>query len=635
MPVRSIRKPLVCGLVFLFFYAGPADADPPPLVLPVTAIPHLVTALDRLNMTPRDLGFDKDAAEPHIALKHVRDMLNDPLQLPRMADTIGAAVAEESTSALWPLTRLLLETNTAVTAIHDSPDIPGEIHFLPAVTQLCAAAQTAAGLLCSAFEGVPMEDKAYAVASLFGGAYFLDDHPEFSARLTAAGIPSQTVARVREQMIAIDPEPAAMQYLAVVETVRLDLLISAAEHLDGALAALVHETENRQIDWPALPVSVETPAGIILIGTTNADHYAESALLIVDPGGDDVYTGSAGSANGLLGAAISLVLDIGGNDAYEGEGLLGPGAAVFGISLIHDSGGNDLYRAAYAGQACAAFGVAVLDDRGGDDIYRAQAVAQGAADTGVGILRDRGGNDLYELGLTGQGFAGVRGVGLLIDDSGNDSYLAGGIRTDYDRNDDRSLSLAQGFAIGMRPYAGGGVAALVDRRGNDIYEAEVYAQGVSYWYSAGFLLDMAGNDAYRLHQYGQGSGIHLSLGLLADAAGHDVYSGGILCQGSAHDFAVGMLVDREGSDTYTADYFSQGRAINTALALLIDLSGNDAYFARQNDRCQGIGHDGGYRECGSVSLLLDLSGDDRYSCGATNNAGLVRPEYGIVYDAEP
>ena len=50
----------------------------------------------------------------------------------------------------------------------------------------------------------------------------------------------------------------------------------------------------------------------------------------------------------------------------------------------------------------------------------------------------------------------------------------------------------------------------------------MYGQGVSYWYSAGFLLDSAGNDTYRVHQYGQGSGIHLSLGLLADGAGDEL-----------------------------------------------------------------------------------------------------------------
>jgi len=248
------------------------------------------------------------------------------------------------------------------------------------------------------------------------------------------------------------------------------------------------------------------------------------------------------------------------------------------------------------------------------------------------LLRDQAGDDRYEVGAYGQGFSGVRGWGLLFDRGGHDVYLAGNRIQDFERDEPRFFSFAQGFSIGMRPHAGGGVAALVDLAGNDTYLGDIYAQGVSYYYAAGFLLDGAGNDRYDLHQYGQGCGIHLSLGLLADADGQDTYTGAILAQGAAHDYAVGMLFDHAGHDQYTADHHAQGRALNNAFALLVDRAGDDRYFGRDRQGTQGIGNEGGFRDYGSLALLVDLAGDDTYSGGFSNRAVTLRPLYGVVYD---
>jgi hypothetical protein len=235
--------------------------------------------------------------------------------------------------------------------------------------------------------------------------------------------------------------------------------------------------------------------------------------------------------------------------------------------VVVDAQGDDTWRATFAGQGAGLFGVGWVEEGGGDDDYEARALAQGAAVLGVGALMDRGGNDVYDVGLQGQAFSGLFGLGVLADDAGNDRYLAGGREPDHERNQDRYLSLAQGFSIGLRPFAGGGVAALIDRGGNDTYVADVYGQGASYYYSAGYLLDGGGNDTYTVYQYGQGAGIHLSLGLLVDEDGHDAYSGGILVQGVAHDFAVGGLIDRGGRDTYLADHDAQGHGMNSALGV--------------------------------------------------------------------
>jgi hypothetical protein len=229
----------------------------------------------------------------------------------------------------------------------------------------------------------------------------------------------------------------------------------------------------------------------------------------------------------------------------------------------------------------------------------------------------------------------VRGAGWLIDRAGHDRYLAGNRERDWGRHADRFLSLAQAFSIGLRPFAGGGFAALVDLGGNDTYVADVYGQGVSYWYSAAFLIDADGNDTYRMFHYGQGSGIHLSLGLLSDEAGDDSYTGSILAQGNAHDYAVGLLIDRAGNDTYTADSYSQGRGLYNALGVLIEGGGDDVYSARHTNECQGLGHDGGPREYGSLGLLLDEGGHDEYACGAAGACATLRPWYGVVWDGDP
>ena len=81
-----------------------------------------------------------------------------------------------------------------------------------------------------------------------------------------------------------------------------------------------------------------------------------------------------------------------------------------------------------------------------------------------------------------------------MDATGNDRYLSGGRLPNFDNHDRRFNCFAQGFAMGMRPFAGGGVAALVDMAGSDTYQADVFGQGAAYWYGAGLLLDRMGDD---------------------------------------------------------------------------------------------------------------------------------------------
>jgi hypothetical protein len=244
-----------------------------------------------------------------------------------------------------------------------------------------------------------------------------------------------------------------------------------------------------------------------------------------------------------------------------------------------------------------------------------------------------GGDTVYRAAEKAQGFGGVAGYGLLRDLAGDDSYFAGG-KYPCSWTPGQNFSLSQGFGFGMRPFAGGGIGVLCDLDGNDRYEAGVYGQGASYWYSVGLLLDREGNDTYKAFQYCQGAGIHLSSGALIDWSGNDTYTAHAICQGAAHDYSVGMLIDRTGNDGYTGDSTAQGAAIHNSFAMLLDRCGDDRYVGTDLKQSQASGHDGGRREYGSIAMLLDLGGKDFYSQGWKNNSSWTKPFYGVGMDCE-
>lgn len=592
-------------------------------------------ALLALNLTPADLAFKKDVGEPLWALQRVRRLMEHPLGVAAWGDEVTAAAAGPRAALLtaigeWLETPPVMPAARQVAAWSCDDDRLAPA-FAAALTAVVAELQVAQTLVAQATTNSAAGERGYAAAAFFSGLFLVDDHPDLRPLLVGAGMSETVIDSALADGEALDGSPAATRGLAVATALGVRELLVAAERLAAALDGLALAARATSM-WSASPIHLETPAGAVIVGTPGADVYTSAAVLIVDPAGDDGYYGAAGVANGLLGHPVAVILDVSGDDRYRATDLLAPGSALFGLALLRDEAGQDVHDAAFVGGAGAVYGLAWVEDRAGDDVYRAHAFAQGAALVGVGVLWDGAGRDRYDLGFCGQGYAGMRAVGLLIDREGNDGYAAGGRRTDYDRNLGRHLSLAQGASFGMRPVAGGGLGALVDLAGNDHYVADVYGQGVGYWYAAGMLLDRVGEDSYHLFQYGQGSGIHLSLGLLADGGGRDVYTGFILCQGSAHDYAVGMLVDRDGDDMYTGDHHVQGRALNNAFALLLDGSGDDAYFARQPELAQGAGDAGADREYGSLSLLLDGGGRDRYSVNVADGQSLERPDYGMVQD---
>jgi hypothetical protein len=603
---------------------------------------HLRRALARLNMTERDLGFEKDVGKPLWALSWIRETLRTPLLLPQTADRILKATGTNAPQDVWRLAGELLEAGPGPATAFAAPVRSGESVAVPApvdpilagcLREFAADAIQVESMLARAWGGLSSTQMSYAAAACLAGAFNAEDHPAVRPLLVQAGIAPEDIDSIIQASAALDPIPGASNSMVIAMTIQMADLLAAGKRFCDAVTHLACQAAEVQA-WPLAPIGFDTPAGRIVVGSRGDDLHTNAALVILDPAGDDRWEGAAGTANGLQKRSLGAIVDLAGRDRYAGRGILSPGSALFGVTVIMDGGGDDVYQADYTGQGAAVFGVAWLEDAEGADTYRGGGLAQGAAVAGLGVLLDRGGDDIYGVGLCGQAYAGCRGAAFLIDNGGNDRYLAGGREPDWERLEDRFVSLAQGCAMGDRPVAGGGVAALVDWGGNDTYTADVYGQGVGYWYAAGFLLDMGGNDTYYTYQYGQGAGIHLSAGLLFDGAGNDLYAGHALLQGNAHDYSVGMLLDHGGNDTYLGESSAQGRALFNSFALLVESSGDDVYLAGEPEVCQGIGHDGGPREYGSLGVLMDLAGQDRYSCGATNGGVLQRPWYGVVYDVD-
>lgn len=388
----------------------------------------------------------------------------------------------------------------------------------------------------------------------------------------------------------------------------------------------------------------ETPWGPVVVGGSGDNVYRKDCALIIDVGGSDRYLGRVAGGVGILGPPFGVVIDLAGNDRYESDRLFSQGAALFGAGVLIDCAGDDVYRSLHYTQGGAIYGTALLWDRSGDDFYDAGFYAHGAGQYGVGALVDGRGNDTYRSWSYCQGFAGTWGYGLLAELGGNDLYYAGGKVLHEPLLPHEYRSFSQGFAIGQRPDAAGGIGFLCDRSGNDFYNSEVFAQGTSYWYSLGMLWDGDGFDKYVAAQYTQGAGIHLSIGALVDEAGNDAYYSRLgPSQGEGHDLAVGVLVDRKGDDMYYCSG-GQGVGLTNSVGLFVDEDGNDAYTCPETS----ISHGGGNpaRGFGGMGLFMDLAGKDRYTQGdmasdqhewtkGTYGAGQDLPRPATVVDEEP
>ncbi|UCC11709.1 MAG: HEAT repeat domain-containing protein [candidate division WOR-3 bacterium] len=406
------------------------------------------------------------------------------------------------------------------------------------------------------------------------------------------------------------------------------LLHRGAEEVIGSLAGFHHDTVYQGIILDTL-----SPHGRIVIGGYGQNHYDGDYALIIDLGGDDLYTGMPATGIGVLYDPFSVIIDLSGDDVYRSQRVCAIGAGVLGCGVLIDLEGNDVYRGFHNSIGAALLGAGSVVDLAGNDLYEAGYFCEGAGFVGLGMLYDAGGDDIFRGYCFAQGFGSTFGSGTLINIGGDDVYTAGSRYPHRPLLPQDHRSFAQGFAMGFRPDAGGGIGLLYDSDGNDFYNAEVFAQGTSYWYSLGMLIDMKGNDYYNAAEYAQGAGIHLSVGVLMDSAGNDhFFSRYGPSQGEGHDLAVGMLMDFGGDDSYVVSG-GQGVGLNNSFGLLLDAGGNDTYATSEPI---GQGSATVARGFGSIGTFIDLGGQDLYAgqqSGRDENMW-QNGDYGIGIDLE-
>jgi hypothetical protein len=388
--------------------------------------------------------------------------------------------------------------------------------------------------------------------------------------------------------------------------------------------------------------TVDTPWGRVrLCGGGNDTHPRLPYLLLIDTGGNDTYYG--GGATLSLANAISWLIDVEGNDQYGADAQslkvaipeqpnrakaadMAFGGAILGYAVLIDMAGDDLYRTASAGLGAARFGVGALIDLQGDDVYDGYAFTQGAAFAGVGLLIDRGGQDRYQCFQSGQGYGGVRGAGFLVDVIGNDQYIAHDQQPlDFPspQTKERNTSLAQGCGMGRRAdYSdghslAGGIGALFDVQGDDLYRCGVFGQGVGYWGGVGLLIDLQGNDTREGAWYVQGAAAHFAIGYLEDQLGSDRYLAAFnMAMGAGHDFSIGYLFDAEGDDQYDAPSLALGGGNANGIGIFVDLKGDDQYRIRTNSanlgRVNPFGKGTLREHAFCLGLFLDGGGNDSY-----------------------
>ncbi|MEM1164680.1 MAG: hypothetical protein AAGI30_00140 [Planctomycetota bacterium] len=431
--------------------------------------------------------------------------------------------------------------------------------------------------------------------------------------------------------------------------------------LEKQIAGVTASDLVRHLADASFAFAIETDLGWIRLSGAGSQTYGASAeeghdLLVIDTGGDDVYVRAASTPSYAHGIAVTI--DLVGNDTYQSpdynawdeyskrvDGRSDEfeyhmpedhepsfAAGVCGYGVLLDLAGDDRYASTFVGQGAAIMGFAMLYDSSGNDTYTGDTMLQGAARFGAAALVDREGDDTYLCFLRSQGYAGTLGSGLILDTAGDDRYHAVNflskdefgytVKYAWFNDEPDALNMSQGYAHGRRAdmsdghSRAGGVGMLIDGgSGDDIYEADIFCQGSSYWYSLGTLYDDGGDDRYTASAYGIASPVHFTVGVLIDVAGDDVYRAHRHhgC-GFARDLSIGWFEDGGGHDTYYGNDSAFGVGNVNSLAVFWDRGGDDTYFAREKSFGQPtIGGTGSIRDViVNSGMFIDAAGQDRY-----------------------
>ncbi len=287
--------------------------------------------------------------------------------------------------------------------------------------------------------------------------------------------------------------------------------------------------------WPrGEPLRIETPRGVVIVGTPTKDVYEEDAWLLVDPGGNDVYRNNAGGTGRVFRSA--LCVDLEGDDRYESEAPFTQGAARDGVGGARGPRGRRPLpgRFLLPGGRRVRRGPARRTSRDGTcsrrptsrRARRRSATAVSLAGVGDDSLRDRSPGPGARPHARRRHPPGRRRQGPLRDEADpRVDVLA------VDRRPEGPLVLRAGVRIRVlralrrgtprrvqgaghpRPHAGR-VGVLIDNGGDDVYEGSMYAQGTAYFYGLGISRITPATTAYTATWYGQGAAPHFACGIL-------------------------------------------------------------------------------------------------------------------------
>ncbi|MCP4699435.1 MAG: PDZ domain-containing protein [Gammaproteobacteria bacterium] len=554
----------------------------------------------------------------------------DPLKLPLIADELSLSLENIASRADIPM--LIQGAAKLLDQIRVSASSPPSKNTLsskyssektypkthdPAAHILFIRNTVEAALLWRnrAFRDLREEDKTFIRKHIpFSNEYFLDLRENEQTR------------KNNRKLIRLSHK---IDYAALLHSAKLLARLTDLQWLTRFKTALLRTKNKKQILY-----TEKTAAGPILIGGTGSNRYRTNPAVLIDFGGDDLYLGNAASAGEKR--PISLLIDFEGNDQYTATQDHAQGSGILGTGMLIDLAGDDIYTGIRFAQGTALMGIGILADFGGDDRYYGQAYNQGAGFWGYGLLLDRGGNDEYRSDLYAQGVGGPKGIGCLLDMKGDDTYYAtGGYISSYGTQGIFG-GFSQGFGVGARRYASGGIGILLDAEGTDRFRAGNFSQGGAYFFGLGILKNAGSDDdRYTASRYGQGFSAHSAAGILIDEGGNDYYSGHMgALQGAAWDLGVAALLDKSGNDIYNSSglFFSQAAAAHNGLAIFIDNGGSDRYYFSKKAKIAGNHYHGGY----SFSLFFDKGDElDFYNDSTENNNQMnLQGEFAIMTDGK-
>ncbi len=580
LSVVALVVPFYAMFTFAENKKDAAVSEKPSCALNAAQKEIIAETLAMRDMTIKDLSYKKKMVEDAYRLPVVDRLMENPLDFPEVADEI-----------VDPLRNARKPLEVFLKLIEQYPG--GKIGDLPATEgKRMLPSPNLKGFPDGLDEALRNLWNALLDAKEEKKKSFSELTPEES-KLLKDVVPILVCEEIpRKIQIPEELEKNPAKIWELIKKVHYGNLWRSAAILMRGIDLFLAETAGKCENWKGELVFENTDAKLIIAGMGD-DVHKDKADLIIDFGGDDIYKDAA---------TESWIVDLAGNDLYEG-GNVCIGAGILDVGLLWDMQGDDVYRAGAMTQGFGAFGCGMLFDEGGNDFYKADLYAQGSSRTwGLGLLADRSGNDVYESG------------GLVLHKPLLDNL-------------DVCFSFSQGFSIGYRPDASGGIGILWDGAGKDTYSGETFCQGSSYWFSLGLLVDDGGNDKYSAFYYSQASAMHLTAAALMDLKGNDFYGINIgAAHAIGHDWGVAMLLDKQGNDVYAASANSPGAGIANGVGIFLDLAGDDYYLTGK----PGCGTPA--RDSGSVGLFIDMAGKDSYKEGLKDNSVAFNDQWGIARD---